>query len=78
MTKNRTLALLLLALVLIILGHSVFCLFQGKLQQAMIMTPLLILVYVFVIAKRDGSDPDQDQDQEKTPHPGPPREKDHE
>ncbi|MCF8039138.1 MAG: hypothetical protein K9K79_07465 [Desulfohalobiaceae bacterium] len=65
MIKNRPLALLMLFLVLIILGHSVISLFQGKFQQAMIMTPLLIIIYVFGLAKKDGSAPDQDR--EKSP-----------
>ena len=61
MIKNRPLALLMLFLVLIILGHSVISLFQGKFQQAMVMTPLLIIIYVFGLAKKDAPAPDQDR-----------------
>ncbi|MCF8106044.1 MAG: hypothetical protein K9K64_11210 [Desulfohalobiaceae bacterium] len=58
MIRKRPLALLMLFLVLIILGHSVISLFQGKFQQAMIMAPLLIVVYIFGLAKNDDHDPD--------------------
>lgn len=61
MIIKRPLALLMLFLVLIILGHSVISLFQGKFQQAMIMAPLLIVVYIFGLAKNDEHHPDQNR-----------------
>ncbi len=67
MVKNRPLALLMLFLVLIILGHSVVCLFQGKFQQAMVMSPLLIIVYVFGLARKD--EPESDSNPREAPPP---------
>lgn len=53
MQKNRKLAALLLAGVVLILGHSLWCLMQGKFQEAMIMAPVLIIVYIFGVARQD-------------------------
>jgi len=70
MLKNRKLAALLLAGVVLILGHSLWCLMQGKFQEAMVMAPVLIIAYIFGVARRDHSDTGiQDRN---TPHDHPP------
>jgi hypothetical protein len=53
MQKNRKLAALLLAGVVLVLGHSLWCLMQGKFQEAMVMAPVLIIVYIFGVARHD-------------------------
>ncbi len=49
---NRFLAIISLIFVFLVLGHSVYCLFQGKFEQAMFMVPFFMVLYVFVIARR--------------------------
>ena len=52
MPKNKAIATILLVGMVVILGHSLYCLMQGKFQEAMIMAPVLVLAYVFGLAKR--------------------------
>ena len=47
MELRRVGSLILLVVVLIILGHSVVSLYQGRFKQGMIMFPMLAIIYVF-------------------------------
>lgn len=70
MLQNRKLAALLLAGVVLILGHSLWCLMQGKFQEAMVMAPVLIIVYIFGVARHDRSE-DKLQDPNTPQDPSP-------
>lgn len=67
MNIGRPTAAILLILVLLILAHSAYSLFQGNFRQASVMLPLLILFYVFGIARRDTRMPDEEEDPDEEP-----------
>jgi hypothetical protein len=49
--KQRIGAIIVLVIVVLILGHSIVCFFQGKFAQAMTLFPLLLVGYVFGVAR---------------------------
>jgi len=49
---KRPVAAVLLVLMLLVLGHSVFAMYQGRFQESTIMLPVLIVCYVFFVARR--------------------------
>jgi hypothetical protein len=52
MEPRRVGSLILLIVIVIVLGHSVFSLSQGRFKQGMIMFPMLAIIYVFGQAAR--------------------------
>jgi hypothetical protein len=52
MEPRRVGSLILLIVILIVLGHSVLSLSQGRFRQGMIMFPVLAIIYVFGHAAR--------------------------
>ncbi len=52
MEPRRVGSLILLVVMVIVLGHSVFSLSQGRFKQGMIMFPMLAIIYVFGHAAR--------------------------
>jgi len=52
MEPKRVGSLILLIVIVIVLGHSVFSLSQGRFKQGMIMFPILAIIYVFGHAAR--------------------------
>ncbi|MCF8109292.1 MAG: hypothetical protein K9J81_09895 [Desulfohalobiaceae bacterium] len=70
MLQNRKLAALLLAGVVLVLGHSLWCLMQGKFQEAMVMAPVLVVAYVFGVARHDR--PEDGRHDRNTPQDRPP------
>ncbi len=49
---KRSVAAVLLLLVLLVLGHSVFAMYQGRLEESMVMLPVLLVCWVFFVARR--------------------------
>jgi hypothetical protein len=64
---NRYLAILLLVLIFLGLGHSTYSFFQGKFGEGMLIFPLLAGCYVFFLARdRPGKNADkQEEEQER-------------
>lgn len=75
MIKNKFLAFLLLAAVVLVLGHSLYCLIQGKFQEAMIMTPVLVIAYIFGVARKSSLE-QEIPDEQKSSSDSPPKERD--
>lgn len=55
--KKRIGAIIVLVIVVLILGHSIICFFQGKFSQGMTLFPVLLVGYVFGVARRKRVDP---------------------
>ncbi|HMB31431.1 MAG TPA: hypothetical protein VKN82_06385 [Desulfohalobiaceae bacterium] len=54
--KKRIGAVIVLVIVVLILGHSIICFFQGKFSQGMALFPVLLVGYVFGVARRKRTD----------------------
>ncbi len=78
MLKNKKLAAVLLAGVVLVLGHSLLCLMQGKFQEAMIMAPVLVIVYIFGTARRERPETELQDQEDPQPHSLEAKQKDHE
>jgi Ca2+/Na+ antiporter len=74
MTDSKVLAWILLILVIGAVVFSVVSMFYGRLEQAMLFTPLLFVLYIFGLGTRKKTDispkdeEDEDQDEADPSH----------
>ncbi|WP_027370517.1 hypothetical protein [Desulfovermiculus halophilus] len=74
MTDSKVLAWILLILVIGAVVFSVVSMFYGRLEQAMLFTPLLFVLYIFGLGVRKKTDisptdeEDEDQDEADPSH----------
>ena len=69
MTDSKVLAWILLVLVIGVVIFSVVSMFYGRLEQAMLFTPLLFVLYIFGLGVRKKTDispkDEEDEDRDK-------------
>ena|GEM_PF-3279635 len=64
---RKSVAWILLVLLLLGLGHSTYSMFMGRLTQAMFMLPLLMAVYVLVVGRKQSERSRSDADSDHPP-----------
>ena len=68
---RKSVAWVLLILLLLALAHSTYSMFMGRMTQGLIILPLLMVIYVWTVGRR-GSEKAQDETESEDP----PRDKD--
>lgn len=64
---RKSVAWVLLILLLLALGHSTYSMFMGRLMQGLIILPLLMVIYVWTVGRRRSEEVQEETKSEDSP-----------
>ena len=64
---RKSVAWVLLLLLLLGLAHSTYSMFMGRLTQSMMILPLLMAVYVWVVARKQSRESRENAESKQSP-----------